>query len=309
MKERPILFSGPMVRAILEGRKTQTRRVLKNQPEFGVMRCPYVDGGISLCRQGGGCQCKGISCPYGQPGDRLWVRETFAEVGTCDPAILITRADYPGCVPEGYENIPSENDITWKPSIFMPRRLSRITLEIVSVRVERLNDISSLDCFDEGISSIRDADFDRKHFPTFASDFERSVTFGLKPPLGPSPQGVYRALWESINGPGSWELNPLVWVVEFQRPICPVCGTPCCLEMRGPNFHDGMSFGSKKCDYTGTPPFSDAAWAGKNQDQEDPMCEWCAGTGHPYADESYGMCECPDLSENAPSEPPREERP
>ena len=85
------------------------------------------------------------------------------------------------------------------------------------------------------------------------------------------------------------------------RPLCKVCGIPGCIEMRGPNFHEGRSFGSKKCDYTGTPPFADAEWAGPENDaQLNPfrMCEWCAGTGHPYGDESYGMCKCPDLSAN-----------
>lgn len=76
---------------------------------------------------------------------------------------------------------------------------------------------------------------------------------------------------------------------------CKVCGTHGCREKRGPNFHDGKHFGSKECDYTKTPPFADAAWTGSNQDPDFPMCEWCAGTGHPHGDESYGMCKCPDL--------------
>jgi len=84
------------------------------------------------------------------------------------------------------------------------------------------------------------------------------------------------------------------------RPICPVCHTPGCIEARGPNFHASPSFGKSKCDYTGIPPFADAEWAGKENDESEyPMCEWCAGTGHPYGDESYGMCECPALRPNA----------
>lgn len=76
---------------------------------------------------------------------------------------------------------------------------------------------------------------------------------------------------------------------------CKVCGVPGCAEGRGPNFHAGRSFGSLVCDYSKVPPFSDAEWAGENQDPECQMCEWCAGTGHPYGDESYGMCLCPEI--------------
>jgi hypothetical protein len=87
-----------------------------------------------------------------------------------------------------------------------------------------------------------------------------------------------------------------------EGPICKVCETPGCIDMRGPNFHEGRRFGSKRCDYAGTPPFADAEWAGPENDAlPNPyrMCEWCAGTGHPHGDESYGICECPDLSDNA----------
>jgi hypothetical protein len=96
------------------------------------------------------------------------------------------------------------------------------------------------------------------------------------------------------------------------RPLCKVCGIPGCLEVRGPNFHDGPAFGSKKCDYTGTPPFADAEWAGTENDAlPNPfrMCEWCAGTGHPHGDESYGMCECPALSKNADVDARRDKTP
>ena len=73
------------------------------------------------------------------------------------------------------------------------------------------------------------------------------------------------------------------------RKLCEVCGIPGCIEARGPNYHASKVFGSLKCDYTGIPPFADAAWA----NDKDAMCLWCAGTGHPYGDESYGMCKCP----------------
>jgi hypothetical protein len=77
--------------------------------------------------------------------------------------------------------------------------------------------------------------------------------------------------------------------------VCNVCGTVGCIENRGPDFHTGDAFGSLVCDYSGTPPFADAEWAGANQDPECLMCEWCGGTGHPHGDESYGYCKCPDL--------------
>jgi len=165
MKERPILFSGPMVRAILEGRKTQTRRIVKPQPlrDRGVMA--FNDGEHPQMR-----------CPYGKPGDRLWVRETWCP--DVEPYTFRYKAD-------GDE--PLER---WRPSIHIPRWASRITLEVVSVRVERLQNISEDDALAEGITLV-----------------ER----------GTSPVDQFNKLWESINGPGSWEANPWVWVVEFKR--------------------------------------------------------------------------------------------
>lgn len=149
MKERPILFSAPMVRAILEGRKTKTRRVVKPQPiERGgdSLSISYAAGKMNhmgprdfmlekLAQYG---------CPYGQPGESLWVREAFATVGNVDPQWLLYRASgYESeCARHGFDNPPPESEIRWKPSIHMPRWASRITLEITGVRVERLHDIS-----------------------------------------------------------------------------------------------------------------------------------------------------------------------
>ena len=214
MKERPILFSGPMVRAIREGRKTQTRRVIKPQPpEQPLPNChpnhsakhpsPYLDSYCSELKtptnpRGMGdrwCwwqvddrQClPTFRCPYGQPGDRLWVRETFRSKQQCGETIDWTyRADCPAL---------TEYLFPWKPSIFMPRQASRITLEIVGVRVERLQDISEEDAKAEG------CEWSQWSFPN-----------STKP-----GKSAYRALWESINGPGSWDLNPWVWVVEFKE--------------------------------------------------------------------------------------------
>lgn len=225
MKERPILYTGPMVRAIIEGRKRQTRRIVKDNSILGRIH-PAVSAIVHRSHGWFGFEASEdlkrqyittfpfhtIRCPYGEPGDRLWVRETFALVGGGDPGIFITRADYPHCVPSGLENVPADAaSVRWTPSIFMPRRLSRITLEIISIRVERLNDISEEDAWAEGC--IRG---------------ERTDNGGYFPAWEPDPSGIwergwdcakewYADLWEDINGPGSWAANPWVWVIEFQN--------------------------------------------------------------------------------------------
>jgi hypothetical protein len=195
MKTRPILFSGAMVRALLAGTKTQTRRVMKPQPVWvAEPNVPFATVDADP---------KGIiACPYGQPGDRLWVRENFSGPHCMDAAH--------GCaaVPPGKWGV-SSNIWYWadgnpefgdwtkpRPSIHMPRWASRITLEIVSVRVERLQDISEADALDEGVTY--------NDIPNNGLDPMRARTW-------------YRGLWESINGPGSWDANPFVWVVEFKR--------------------------------------------------------------------------------------------
>lgn len=210
MNERPILFSAPMVRAILEGRKTQTRRVCKVHAG-AEPNPPHVDA--ALWSFSAGPDHRQFRCPYGIAGDRLWVRETHAflwpdESGyTVDEATGLERpwtarecnveykADtnnpYPGDWPEdqakGYDEAPK-----WKPSIHMPRHASRILLKVVNVRVQRLQDVTRGDCMAEGCP-----------FPNMAD--------------GPSPRDWYTKLWGDINGKGSWERNPWVWVVEFKR--------------------------------------------------------------------------------------------
>jgi len=154
MKERPILFSAPMVRAILDGSKTQTRRVVKDAQPAGIGLCHWSKTGWAHLQLSGGCSCQTVRCPYGIPGDRLWVRETFngnAEVGY---AYRATEPDMNGC--------------PWRPSIFMPRAASRILLEITDVCVQRLQKISDEDARAEG--------YDRSHaFPRewFALLWER----------------------------------------------------------------------------------------------------------------------------------------
>ncbi|MBD8531537.1 MULTISPECIES: hypothetical protein [unclassified Massilia] len=229
MKERPILFSAPMVRALLDGSKTQTRRVVKQlDPAEGV--CVTQADGKPL---NGCCWRYGspvIYCPYGQPGDRLWVRETWLEDPEDDGTWHYTQ--YMGCKGSPLSEIPRKfqkpehcifradwtgSDLVWRPSIHMPRWASRILLEVVSVRVERLQDCSESDAIAEGAVHIRSQAWDREHFPAWRFLFDEAVSAGAKPPIGPSPVQAYQALWESINGAGSWDANPWVWVVEFKR--------------------------------------------------------------------------------------------
>lgn len=196
MKERPILFGGEMVRAILDGRKTQTRRVVKPAPCGLRMGLPYGKG-------------RYITCPYGQPGDRLWVRETHAFVGSIDPGWLLYRASgYESeCQRHGFDRpYPAVSSIKWRPSIHMPRWASRITLEITGVRVERLQEISEDDAKAEGCGLYVPG-----HGFITQADLAEGYSNYLAPRMG------FEFVWTKINGPGSWDANPWVWVVEFKR--------------------------------------------------------------------------------------------
>jgi hypothetical protein len=187
MNERPILFSSPMVRALLDGSKTQTRRIMKPQPSLG-----QDFGGRVLC-------------PYGQPGDRLWVREAFS--GPRHQEHHPPR-DWHSTDEIHYwaDGCPSCNDWTKpRPGMFMPRWASRITLEITGVRVERLVDISEDDARAEGITD-----------GGCLNCGESETNCGCLNPQ-PDARDSFIHLWESINGPGSWAANPWVWVVEFRR--------------------------------------------------------------------------------------------
>ena len=219
MKQRPILFSAPMVRALLDGTKTQTRRVVKQRKDsyMGVMLAPNeIAGEINSGDYS--------NSPYGQPGDQLWVRETWGyrmtiwastdwlsgnhliEYAANNEKIIYPRPDKNG-LPKRRNKRDDEDSLTyinylkkyfaqWRPSIFMPRWASRITLEITSVRVERLQDITAADALAEGI----------KIHEKFIN---RNDHYG--------PIAAYRDLWGSINGAGSWDLNPWVWVIEFKK--------------------------------------------------------------------------------------------
>ena len=201
MKERPILFSAPMVRAILEGKKTQTRRVIKPQPEnlvegkainipYGYYPDRFFGGnlwtywGPKGSKDQGKCTLPLFKCPYGQPGDRLWVREAFH--------ICPHHEDYFYRADDENLLLKCKVHTKWRPSIHMPRAASRIQLEITDIRVERLCDITDQDAIEEGV--------DRTNTSLRGYATER-----------------FKNLWQSINGPDSWEQNPWVWVVEFKK--------------------------------------------------------------------------------------------
>jgi len=210
MKERPILFSAPMVRALLDGSKTQTRRVVKGEfthdPAGAQDAKWYFRGPKRACWDSYETLAELVAahCPYGQPGDRLWVRETWA-LDDEDNALMY-RADLGlGGDADDWERnrLDGAPRFRWKPSIHMPRTASRITLEITGVRVERLQKISRGDAMAEGIVMLGDDDGfglpDGSHFHNT------------------DPRISYWSLWEAINGAGSVETNPWVWVVEFKK--------------------------------------------------------------------------------------------
>lgn len=197
MTERPILFSGPMVKAILDGRKTQTRRVMKPAPES--RENTSVPGHFGTFFHGWNLDHPDVLsrdiwnyCPYGEPGHTMWVRETFAYVGTSDPGYLLYRAsDYDEqCQKHDFDpsTIPDISDVKWKPSIHMPKVACRLFLRIKDIRVERLQDIGDEDVAAEG---------ETPH------------------PMN-EPAVMFQKLWDSINAKKHpWESNPWVWVVEF----------------------------------------------------------------------------------------------
>lgn len=202
MNEHSILFSGPMVRAIMDGRKTQTRRIIKPQP---VKSC-NVDGETA-------CELVAKGSPYGRPGDRLWVRETWASFGSSrsitPPVPLSCQIRYDAdntCqwrdVPDGARGVHHDASFRKRPSIYMPRWASRLTLEITAVRLERLQDITEADARAEGI---------------IAQAYGYGVE-GLHMSLQTARE-AFGCLWDGINAERGypWADNPWVWVVEFQK--------------------------------------------------------------------------------------------
>jgi len=241
MKERPIIFSSPMVRAILDGRKSQTRRIVKKQISDIHKFQGWIIGSTDKKRDG--CASWGIGegsliydlvvarCPYGQPGDRLWVRESYMPDPADDGTWAYTQ--YMGCKGSPLSDIPMkfrrpENCIYratwdgselvgWKPSIHMPRWASRILLEVTNVRVERLHDISEEDAIAEGLKAItKDGKTIKYGIPDRDGYPGNDDTGWDWCDWNVSPVSAYKMLWESINGQGSWDLNPFCWVIEFK---------------------------------------------------------------------------------------------
>lgn len=214
VKERGILFSAPMVHVILEGRKTQTRRAYKNRkhPDFG---CGIAASELAREQQ----HVIDRICPFGQPGDRLWVRETWQGPlidnldeyradpdGYKKPEHCVYAAD--GGAPPEFITLDDELVQRWRPSIHMPRWASRILLEITAVRVERLNDISEADAMAEGADCLRTENCTEKE--------RRLLDLPLMDDHTPYRNG-FALLWESLSGSGSWASNPWVWAIDFKR--------------------------------------------------------------------------------------------
>lgn len=220
MRERPIPFGAPMVRATLRDidPKTQTRRVAKpvRHPDLGNLCTP---GALVLEREPQNVIDR--ACPYGQPGDRLWVREAFRtyhaydaeSMGHMQTRLACSDAEMTDVVPIRYEadgetrnwRSAGAQPGRYRHARFMPRWASRILLEVTEVRVERVQDISEADAIAEGQHNA-------------SADSHAAWGFeGVPSSFCDCPVTAYAALWEQINGPGSWGANPWVWVVSFRR--------------------------------------------------------------------------------------------
>lgn len=221
MRERPILFNADMVRAVLDGRKTQTRRIIqspaKNIQASGHQVIEYREPGdkwygehVFSMRNQSGTWCDYTKeqflakCPFGAVGDRLWVRETFrVHSRATDVATLVYKASEQQSWTQQTHRVPIEKCNkpavvdTWTPSIHMPRWASRITLEITCVRVERLNSMTEKDALAEGCLGGHDS----------IPGYQYSAT----------PHEHFHHVWQSIYGADSWQANPWVWVIEFKR--------------------------------------------------------------------------------------------
>lgn len=210
IKSRPILFSSEMIRAILDGKKSMTRRIIKPQPHDINDRTSEE---VNAAWQEGFVPVK---CPYGTVGDVLWVREGFTILESNE---IIYKADS-SPAPYGLQLLPDGSyfDGRWKPSIHMPRWASRITLEITDIRVERLQDISEEDAKAEGLKAItKDGGITIKYGIPDTDGLPGTDNFGWQwQDWHIDPRMAYKLLWESINGAGSWEVNPFVWVIQFK---------------------------------------------------------------------------------------------
>jgi hypothetical protein len=216
MRERGIIFNAEMVRAVLEGRKTQTRRIMKDQPEVIPQESEFGDPGFWIPWNEGKTMVRNkdmrIACPFGLKADRLWVRETFrVHSRATDVATLVYRASERQSWTQQTHRVPVEHcnkpvsPENWTPSIHMPRWASRITLEITGVRVERLQDINVEDVVAEGVKTLGGEMWGPKWWidAPKATINDALLKFSI--------------MWSKIYGEESWQANPWVWVIEFKR--------------------------------------------------------------------------------------------
>lgn len=185
MTIRPIIFSAAMVRALLDGRKTQTRRLATS---------PLAKA---------------------EPGDLLYVREAFTFLGSDDPGIFATYADYPDCLPRCVENLLPIDEVKWRPSIHMPRKHSRLTLDVEHVDTERLQDIDDHDAMSEGVVMGNDGYWTVPHAPIPRGE-EYSFYYAQ------TPRETFAKLWRVLHGEKSWDENPKVAPITFRVHKCNV---------------------------------------------------------------------------------------
>lgn len=242
MKERPILFSGLMVRAILRGEKCATRRIIKPQPPV-FSSLPYWIAHSTERSEVGKWKWTGgrsptaktvhgpIACPYGVPGDRLWVRESCyihhvngpqGDDGhrwgswSALPSTVNPDRTQVAYYKEGFDLSPPR----WRPSIHMPRWASRITLEIETIAVQRLQDMTEADAIEEGADTLaQDSDFMEARYQVYLDRWHTWRADGCvgREPVGPTKLEMFQDLWVEINGDDAWRDNPAVWVVRFKR--------------------------------------------------------------------------------------------
>lgn len=222
MKQTGLMFKGELVRAILDGRKTQTRRVMKPQPatvERWKHGEPTLETSVNwtVMRDASGkgwSNCGPFRCPFGKPGDLIYVRETWMDLqGTGVEYISdgkLQRYAYAADTPPGSygDECRKEYGLKWRPSIHMPKSAARIWLEITGVRVERLQDISETDAIAEGIERVDD-------FFGCACWKAYGEPDGADEVCPDDPIGSFRSLWDSTGG--DWQANPWVWVIDFKR--------------------------------------------------------------------------------------------
>jgi len=208
MREIPILFNSEMVNALLDGRKTQTRRIVKPQPEMDIKAIQKVITLDGKNRDGFFCAGddygKAFFCPYGQPGDLIWVREGFT-LDHLDHNFPHYRADMIN------PSDPPPKPHKWKPSIHMPKAIARIWLQVKKIELERLQQITDQDVIDEGIAAFKCVPGDGYPSPLY----KHYMSTSQRETWIPDPLISFQSLWQSIHGPDAWDANPWVWVVHF----------------------------------------------------------------------------------------------